>query len=125
MKNCPFVFRRKPLACFYFFCYNFNKSTDKGNTMSHTDIGIFELFLPPLVEEPEVFTLWRVRMKYKDTGVEETINFQSVNVFKFVADDVDIILWEHVRNDGEVLSEGTSLASMEKYEAAYIKQNEV
>lgn len=93
--------------------------------MSHTNIGIFELFLPPLVEEPEVFTLWRVRMKYKDTGVEETINFQSVNVFKFVADDVNIILWEHVRNDGEVLSEGTSLASMEKYEAAYIKQNEV
>lgn len=100
--------------------------------MSHTNLSIFEIFMPPHNEKPEVVTFWRVRMKYKADGTSDTCNFQSVNVFKFIADDVDIVLWEHVCDnsqsgeDDEVLTEGTSLATMEAYEIEFLKKmNEV
>jgi len=80
----------------------------------NTNFHIFEIPLPT-IEKPEPTKFLRVRMKFKGQEIVETSNFQSLNVFNFIADDVDVLLWEHVQDDGEVLTEGNSVNSMNQY----------
>ncbi len=77
--------------------------------------GIVDIIFPvePVVNKP-TYTL-SVKLKFNDTGIVETVNFQSLNVFKFIENDVEIILWKHIRDDGEVMSEGTSIDTFETH----------
>lgn len=81
-------------------------------------LGIFEI--PLIFEEPEPQSVYelRIRLKYKDTGLVETVHFQSVNVFKFIENDVEMIKWEHLKTlseETEIVGEGTSLYTLEQY----------
>lgn len=76
-------------------------------------INLDELFAAP--KEPEPTYKLSIRVKFKDTGVTETVVFQSLSVFNFIADAVELQRWEHIREDGEIMNEGESLATLEKY----------
>lgn len=81
-----------------------------------TSISLFRLEdLFPASKEPEPTYRLSIRVKFKDTGVTETVSFQSLSVFNFIADAVELVRWEHIRDDGEIMSEGESVATLEKY----------
>lgn len=66
--------------------------------------------------QPEQYI--EIRLKFNDSQVVETVNFQSLNVFNFIADSVTVLRWKHISElDGEkdLLSDGTSLDSMTTY----------
>lgn len=69
--------------------------------------------------QPEFYI--EVRLQFNDSQVVETVNFQSLNVFNFIADSVTVLRWKHVSElDGQkdILTEGASLESMTDYFAA-------
>jgi hypothetical protein len=66
--------------------------------------------------QPDVYL--EVRLQFNSNQEIETVNFQSLNVFNFVADSVTVLRWKHISElDGEkdLLSDGTSLDSMNNY----------
>lgn len=79
--------------------------------------------LLPAPQEPEPTYKLSIRVKFKDTGVTETVVFQSLAVFNFIADAVELQLWKHIRDDGEVMSEGESVATLENYLRDFEKSN--
>lgn len=83
--------------------------------MEHAFIFDMPLLTKP---EPKPIQYVEVRLQFKDSQLVETVNFQSFNVFKFIADDVAVIRWKHVSDlDGvkDILSEGSNFDSMGDY----------
>lgn len=59
-----------------------------------------------------------IRLKFNDSQVVETVNFQSLNVFNFIADSVTVLRWKHISElDGvkDLLSDGSNFESMKNY----------
>lgn len=82
------------------------------------DILVCEIPNQPIIYKPEVLKSLEVSLKYKDSGVSETINFQSYSVFKWIEEEVQVNKWkikETIKDVTEVLTEGTSLESLNKY----------
>lgn len=82
------------------------------------DILIYEIPTQPIIYRKEVLKSLEVSLKYKDSGISETINFQSYSVFKWIEQDVQVNKWkikETIKDETEVLTEGTSLESLDKY----------
>jgi hypothetical protein len=80
-------------------------------------LNIFEI---PLFDNPtpQPVQYLEVRVQFKDTNFIETVNFQSLNVFKFVADDVTVLRWKHISeldDSKEIEGEGTSFETMSNY----------
>lgn len=80
-------------------------------------LSIFEI---PLFDNPtpQPDEYLEVRVQFKDTNLIETVNFQSLNVFKFLADDVTVLYWKHIFElDGskEIEGEGTCFETMNNY----------
>jgi hypothetical protein len=56
-----------------------------------------------------------IDLTYKDNGIRETVCFQSFNVFSYISDEVNINSWKYIRSDGEVLTEGVTLDSLQVF----------
>lgn len=83
--------------------------------MNHLSIFEIPLFDTPTPQPDEYL---EIRVQFKDTNIIETVNFQSLNVFKFLADDVTVLRWKHIFElDGskEIESEGNCFESMNSY----------
>jgi hypothetical protein len=80
------------------------------------------LFIPldlPLNQEPAkpvTSTFLNVRLKFKDSSVQETVNFKNISAFDMIADDVNVLKWKLVKDDGseqfEIITEGSDSQSM-------------
>lgn len=56
-----------------------------------------------------------VELIYKDSGIKETVAFQSLNVFEFISDDVEIVSWRYKCSDGRPLMVGSTLQNLRNY----------
>lgn len=76
--------------------------------------------------QPEFYL--EVRLQFNDSQVVETVNFQSLNVFNFIADSVTVLRWKYISaldDQKEILTEGDSLESMTTYFAELERQEKI
>lgn len=103
------------LSVYSFFAILHSIKQKREFIMSHLNIFEIPLFDIPT---PQPVQYLEVRVQFKDTNLIETVNFQSLNVFNFVADDVTVLRWKHISElDGskEIEGEGTSFETMSNY----------
>lgn len=72
------------------------------------------MFPPVKTKEIKTYRLI-IDLTYKENGIRETVGFQSFNVFSYISDEVNINLWKYIRSDGEVLTEGKTLDSLQLF----------
>lgn len=103
------------MSVYSFFAILHSTKQKREFIMEHLTIFELPLFDTPT---PEPVQYIEVRVQFKETGIIETVNFQSLNVFNFVADDVTVLRWKHISDlDGtkEIESEGTCFETMSNY----------
>lgn len=103
------------MSVYRFFAILHSIKQKREFIMNHLNIFEIPLFDIPT---PQPVQYLEVRVQFKDTNLIETVNFQSLNVFKFVADDVTVLRWKHISElDGskEIEGEGTSFETMSNY----------
>lgn len=82
-----------------------------------TQLSIFEIpFFDTPTPKPEFYL--EVRLTFNSNQVNETVRFQSLNVFNFVADAVTVRSWKYIselNGQKENVMDGNGIESMVNY----------